>query len=171
MVASAKTVVRILTRVGQHTNYQFDRSAAEIEVSKAEVSVHSTEVRADLERRNMRILATVLILLMIGATAYAADVDGAWAGTVSGAGGDFPVVFNFKADGATLTGTTTGPDGAEVQIKDGKIDGKTITFTVTFDFGGMPLMLSYKGIVASDQIMMAGDAFGMPFEFTLKKAK
>jgi hypothetical protein len=42
---------------------------------------------------------------------------------------------------------------------------------VTFDFGGMPFMLSYKGIVGSDQIKMSGDAFGMPFEFELKKSK
>ena len=64
-----------------------------------------------------------------------------------------------------------GFDGSEVPIQDGKIDGNTITFTVTFDFGGMPFMLSYKGVVSSDQIKMSGDAFGMPFEFVLKKAK
>jgi hypothetical protein len=29
----------------------------------------------------------------------------------------------------------------------------------------------YKGIVAADQSKMTGEAFGMPFEFTLKKAK
>lgn len=119
----------------------------------------------------MKIFASVLIVLMIGAVAYAADVDGAWAGTVSGPAGDFPVSFNFKANGATLTGTSMGPDGADVAIKDGKIDGNTITFNVTFDFGGMPFMLSYKGVVSSDQIKMTGEAFGMPFEFTLKKAK
>jgi len=52
--------------------------------------------------------------------------------------------FNFKADGAMLTGSTLGFDGAEVPIKDGKIDGNNISFTVTFDFGGMPFVLSYK---------------------------
>jgi hypothetical protein len=118
-----------------------------------------------------KILVTVFLLLVIGATAYAADVDGTWAGVVQGPMGDIPVSFTFKADGAKLTGTTSGLDGSPVQIMDGKIDGNTITFTVTFDFGGMPFMLSYKGIVAKEDIKMSGDAFGMPFEFALKKSK
>src|SRR5215831_12117280 len=119
----------------------------------------------------MKIFASILALLIITVTAYAADVDGTWAGTVQGPMGDIPVSFTFKADGAKLTGTTLGFDGSPVPIMDGKIDGNTITFTVTFDFGGMPFMLSYKGIVSSDQNNMSGEAFGMPFEFVLKKAK
>ena len=118
-----------------------------------------------------RVIASVLVVLLMGITAYAADVDGNWSGTVSGPMGDFPVAFKFKAEGMTLTGTTTGIDGSDVPIKDGKIDGTTITFTVTFDFGGMPFMLSYKGVVSGNQINMSGDAFGMPFEFVLKKDK
>jgi hypothetical protein len=119
----------------------------------------------------MRVIATALMVLLLVVTAYAADVDGTWTGVVQGPMGDIPVSFTFKADGAKLTGSTSGLDGGEVPIQDGKVDGNTITFTVTFDFGGMPFMLSYKGLVASDQIKMAGDAFGMPFEFDLKKAK
>jgi hypothetical protein len=123
------------------------------------------------EEKPMRVFASIVILLMISITALAADVDGKWTGTVQSPMGDLSVAFTFKADGEKLTGTTTGFDGSEVPIQDGKIDGKTITFTVTFDFGGMPLMLSYKGIVSADEIKVSGDAFGMPFEFVLKKAK
>ncbi len=119
----------------------------------------------------MRRFVSLIILITVAATAYAADVDGQWTGTVSGPAGEFPVAFTFKADGNTLTGTTTGFDGAEVPIKDGKIDGQKITFTVTFDFGGMPFLLSYQGVVSPDQIKISGDAGGMPFEFVLKKAK
>jgi hypothetical protein len=119
----------------------------------------------------MKIIAIMLIVLAMGVAAYAADVDGKWTGSVQGPQGEFPVSFTFKADGAKLTGTTSGLDGMPVPIQDGKIDGNTITFTVTFDFGGMPFMLSYKGVVSPDQIKMAGDAFGMPFEFVVKKAK
>ena len=119
----------------------------------------------------MKILASVLVLLVLSVTAYAADVDGTWNGIVQGPMGDIPVTFKFKADGAKLTGSTLGFDGAEVQIQDGKIDGNTITFSVTFDFGGMPFMLSYKGLVSAEEIKMSGDAFGMPFEFVLKKMK
>ena len=115
--------------------------------------------------------ASLLLLLVMGATAYAADVDGTWEGVVMGPMGDIPVTFTFKADGAKLTGTTLGLDGSPVQIMDGKIDGNTITFNVTFDFGGMPFMLEYKGTVSKDDIKMTAEAFGMPFEFVVKKSK
>ena len=119
----------------------------------------------------MKFIAIALLLVTFAVSAYAADVDGKWAGTVGGPQGEFPVAFTFKADGATLTGTTTGFDGSEVPIKDGKIDGNNISFTVTFDFGGMPLELSYKGVVSPDEIKISGDFAGMPFEFVVKKAK
>ena len=44
--------------------------------------------------------------------------------------GPVKVGFNFKADGAMLPDSTTGPDGAELPIKNGKIDGDKISFTV-----------------------------------------
>ena len=119
----------------------------------------------------MKIIASILVLLTISLTALAADVDGTWAGTVSTPGGDFPVVFKFQSDGPKLTGATQGFDGSDVPIADGKIAGNTITFNVTLDFGGMPLMLSYKGIVSADEIKMTVDAVGMPFEFVMKKQK
>lgn len=121
----------------------------------------------------MKILVSALIaMILFGATAaYAADVDGTWTGSIQGPQGELPISFTFKADGAKLTGSTVGPDGMAVQISDGKIDGNNISFTVNLDFGGMPFMLSYKGVVSADQLKMTGEAFGMPFEFTLKKGK
>jgi hypothetical protein len=100
-----------------------------------------------------------------------AALDGTWTGTVGGPQGEFPVSFTFKSDGAKLTGTTTGLDGTPVPLKDGKIDGSNLSFLVSLDFGGMPFDLSYKGVASSDQIKMSGDAFGMPFDFVLKKSK
>ena len=83
----------------------------------------------------MKFYRGLAAFLLLAASAFAADVDGKWAGMVSTPMGDIPVAFTFKADGATLTGTTTGIDGSDVAIKDGKIDGANISFTVTFDFG------------------------------------
>jgi hypothetical protein len=135
-------------------------------------SVQAFESRARNQEKPMRrVFVSVLVLFVFAVTAYAADVDGTWTGTVTGAGGEIPVTFKFKAEGTKLTGSTVGFDGTEVAISEGKIDGNTITFSVNFDFGGMPFVLSYKGVVATDQIKVSGDAFGMPFEFVLKKAK
>jgi hypothetical protein len=118
----------------------------------------------------MKLYAMVLGLLLVAAPAFAADVDGKWAGSISTPMGDLPVQYEFKAEGATLTGTTIGFDGTSVPIKDGKVDGNNISFTVTLDFGGMSLDLTYKGVVSPSEIKITGDFMGMPFEFTVKKA-
>ena len=110
------------------------------------------------------------VFVLMAASCLAADVDGKWAGTMSTPNGDIPVTFQFKADGAALTGSTSGPDGSSIAIANGKADGNNVSFTVTIDFGGMPLTLSYKGVVADGQIKFAMDIMGMPFELTVKKA-
>jgi hypothetical protein len=118
----------------------------------------------------MKFFAGFAALFLVTVSAFAADVDGKWAGTMSTPMGDVPVGFTFKADGAKLTGTTMGPDGGDVAIKDGKIDGANISFSITFDFGGMPITLEYKGVVSADSIKFNIDVAGMPFELTVKKA-
>jgi hypothetical protein len=120
-----------------------------------------------------RKLTTALLLAFTfaAAPAFAADVDGKWAGTVSTPGGDFPVAFEFKSDGATLTGTTMSPDGMSINIKDGKIDGDKITFGVSLDFGGMAIDIAYSGVVTSTEMKMTADVAGMALEFVVKKEK
>jgi len=119
----------------------------------------------------MRLRALVVGMLFIAVSAFAANVDGKWSGSVSTPGGDFPVAFTFKADGAKLTGAMQGMDGMDIPIKDGKVDGDKIAFSLTLDFGGMQFMLTYTGVVSSDQIKLSSDFGGMPFEFVVKKAK
>ena len=115
--------------------------------------------------------ALVLAFTLVAAPAFAADVDGKWAGTISTPGGDFPVAFEFKADGAMLTGTTQSPDGMAINIKDGKIDGDKVTFGVTLDFGGMALDIAYSGVVTPSEMKMKADVAGMALEFVVKKEK
>lgn len=119
--------------------------------------------------RKSSLTLCVLLAFMLTVPAIAADVDGKWSGTVDTPGGQFPVNFTFKADGAMLAGSLAGPDGAEIPIKDGKLEGSNISFSISLDFGGMPFELSYKGIVSPEQIQFTGEAGGMPFEFVVKK--
>ncbi len=114
-------------------------------------------------------MKTLIILALLATSAFAADVDGKWTGSMTTPGGDVNVGFTFKADGAALTGTTTGPDGMDVKITDGKLDGNNVSFTVNLDFGGMPFVLNYKGVLAGTQIKFTIDVFGMPLELTVKK--
>ena len=117
----------------------------------------------------MKLGTGIAAFFLLAVSAFAADVDGKWAGSMSTPMGDIPVAFTLKADGAMLSGTTTGPDG-DVMIKDGKIDGANISFTVTFDFGGMPFTLTYKGVVSGDTIKFNIDAAGMPIDLVVKKS-
>jgi hypothetical protein len=117
------------------------------------------------------LLLGVIGVLLASSTAFAAPVDGKWTGMLDTPMGPITVGFNFKADGAMLAGSTTGPDGAELPIKNGKVDGDKITFSVDIDFGGMAMTLGYTGLVSTDQIKMTMDFGGMPVEFVVKKAQ
>ncbi len=115
-------------------------------------------------------LRTLLFgLLLFCAPAFAAGVDGDWSGSLDTPNGPVQISYSFKADGATLTGTTGGPDGSKVAIKDGKIDGDKISFAVDFDLGGTPTTFKYTGVVAADSIALSSDFQGQAFNFTVKK--
>jgi hypothetical protein len=117
----------------------------------------------------VKLRVIVMGLVLSALWCFGADVDGKWTGTMNTPMGDVPVNFNFKADGAKLTGTTSGPEG-DVQISNGKVDGDKLTFSVNFDFGGMAVTLNYSGVLNKDEIKFMIDVFGMPLDLTVKRA-
>jgi len=120
----------------------------------------------------MKYCAFAVGLVLVAGFAFGADVDGKWTTSIAGMdGNNITIGYTFKADGATLTGTTTGPDGKEIAIKNGKIDGSNISFVVVIDFGGQEMKFEYKGVVSPDQIKLTTEMMGQPMEMTLKKAK
>lgn len=118
----------------------------------------------------MKIRMFLATFVLAAAPAFAADIDGTWNGGIETPDGSLPVSFTFKADGATLTGTTTGPDGAVVELKEGKIDGDKFSFNMTIDFGGMPFTMSYTGELKDGAVTLTADFMGMPFQIALKKS-
>jgi hypothetical protein len=125
----------------------------------------------NIARRMLMPVLVTFVLVLAAAPARAADVDGKWSGSLDTPMGAVQVAFTFKADGATLTGSTSGPDGGEVPIKNGKIDGNKISFVVTLDFGGMMFDLNYTGVVSPDVVKLTIDFMGMPMSLDVKKAK
>jgi hypothetical protein len=111
----------------------------------------------------------LLALLLASAPAFAATVDGDWSGSIDSPNGPVQMNYTFKADGAKLTGSTTGPDGMKLVIKDGKVDGANISFAVDVDFGGNAMTLKYTGVIAADSIALTLDFQGQPVSVLVKK--
>ncbi len=64
----------------------------------------------------MRNCLLVLGMILVAGFAFAAPIDGKWVGEIQGQDGSpMQISYTFKADGATLTGTTKapGPDGKD----------------------------------------------------------
>jgi hypothetical protein len=118
----------------------------------------------------MRYFAFAIAVLLFAGFALGAEVDGKWTGNLDMGGQAIPVSYTFKADGATLTGTSSGPENSTIPIKDGKIDGNSISFSVTFDMGGQEMKIDYKGVVSPGQIKLSFDMMGQTTEIVLKKA-
>jgi hypothetical protein len=118
-----------------------------------------------------RLLIAIALCSLVLVPVQAADVDGKWTGSLDTPMGALPMEFNFKADGAALSGSMLGPDGGQIPIKNGKIDGNKISFNVSIDFGGMSLDFVYTGTVSPDTLQMSSDFMGMPFMFSLRKAQ
>ena len=125
-----------------------------------------------MNRSLARPLALIVALCVLAfVRLHAADIDGKWSGSIDTPMGAIPIQFNFKADGATLSGSMGGADGTQVPIKNGKVDGNRISFNVSVDFGGMSLDFVYTGTVSGDTLQMSSDFMGMPFMFSMKKAQ
>jgi hypothetical protein len=115
-------------------------------------------------------LRWTIAVLALGALAYAADIDGKWAGEVAGRGGPQTQTLTLKADGGNLTGTVEGGRGGPVNISDGKIDGNNVSFNVVREFNGNSVTTGYKGTVSgSDLKLTISGGRGGPMDVTFKK--
>ena len=116
-------------------------------------------------------VCAALMMAFCAATAFAADVTGAWTGDMVGPNGDsFHLSFTFKQDGIKLTGTVTGPQGDPIEIADGKIDGDKLSFTVNVN--GM--VIKHEGVVSGDTIKLTTKSDSGDFpggDMTLTRAK
>jgi len=111
----------------------------------------------------------VLFLALGSVTALAADFNGKWSGEVQSPRGTQTLVFNFKVDGSTLTGTVTTRRG-DTPIQNGKIDGDNISFDQVMSFGGNDFTISYKGVIDGDTIKFTRTMGDRPAtEFTVKR--
>ena len=112
----------------------------------------------------MRTFAFTVFFMFVAGMAFAADIDGNWAGEVQGMDGNpMKISYTFKTDGATLTGTTKGMDGNDISIQDGKIDGDNFSFSLDFGMGQpMKFNCTLKGDTIEMKMNMGDMGGGMP---------
>lgn len=125
---------------------------------------------------NLRRSVALVFMIVIGvAYVYAADVTGKWNAAFDSQVGPQKYVFEFKADGAKLTGkaiSTIGESTENTEITDGKIEGEKISFTENLNYQGMQLKITYTGTISGDEIKlsrMVGEQQGETF--VAKRAK
>jgi hypothetical protein len=96
-----------------------------------------------------RLLYFCLMILLAASIGYAQKIDGKWKGQMQSPNGSMDLVFNFKTDGDTLTGSVEGPMG-DTPISNGKNEGKTFSFDVSFG----DMTISHICTFMSDSILM-----------------
>jgi hypothetical protein len=108
------------------------------------------------------LLSIAIVLTLLVASVWAADVTGKWTSERQGRDGQPSITtYDFKVAGAALTGTVTSPgfgggEATATAITEGKVDGDNITFVVVrkMNMQGqeMEMKSTYKGKVAGDEI-------------------
>ncbi len=107
------------------------------------------------------LLIGAIAVLVLLASAWAADVTGKWVAQTPGRdGATSETTFNLKVEGAVLTGTMTSSRG-ESTISEGKVNGDEISFMIVRKMGENEMKTLYKGKVAGDEITFTRE-FQMP---------
>jgi hypothetical protein len=113
-----------------------------------------------------RVLLSGLLILLSAALSSAADLNGRWEGSMSTPNGDFSLVFNFKVQGAALTGTVETPNGS-VDITDGKVDGNKFSFKTHAGDSE----INHEGTLSGDTIQLKVNGPWGDSEITLKRSE
>lgn len=107
----------------------------------------------------------LLLLLLIAAVVFAADITGTWSGVLATEVGNFNIVAKLNVEGNAVTGTVSSESG-ETKIEKGSIDGDKISFQVTGEYGPMV----YSGTFSGDEMKLNLEVMGMFMPLTLTRA-
>ncbi len=100
-------------------------------------------------------MRSVFALIIFSVAAFAADVSGKWSAEFDTQIGQQKYVYEFRVDGAKLTGKAKGGVAerpTESEIKEGKVNGEQITFVELFKFEDNEIRIEYTGRVSGDTI-------------------
>jgi hypothetical protein len=108
-----------------------------------------------------------ILFLSFVTLSLAADINGKWKAPFQGPDGQAgEIVFDLKADGGVVTGTSTTPMGS-LPISEGKLDGDNISFTVAND----QFKVTHKGTVTGDEMKLKVEMGDSTFDMTAQRVK
>jgi len=111
------------------------------------------------------VLTFGLLLFSAGVSLAAADLNGRWEGAINAGNGDVQLVFQFKVDGAVLTGSVETPQGS-ADISEGKVDGDNFSFKTHFQ----DAEINHQGTISGDSIQLKVSGPWGDTDMTLKRA-
>jgi len=124
----------------------------------------------------MRKIVILAVMILTGLVClYAADITGKWTAQFDSQVGVQKYVFEFKVDGAKLTGmaiSNIGGTEAKTAISEGTVKGDDVAFVENLKYQDMDLRIAYKGKITGEEIKlsrMVGDQEGETF--VAKRAK
>ncbi len=104
-----------------------------------------------------QILSLAVALLCGVSAAHAADLAGRWSAEFDSQIGLQKYIYNFKVDGARITGTAAYEQSmgkGETALKDIKLSGDDVSFVETLSFDGNELTITYTGKIAGDEMKL-----------------
>lgn len=125
--------------------------------------------------KSTRVLLLISVVLLCLVPTFAADISGKWTTAIQTGIGVMNYTFEFKVDGAKLTGKAVmSMDGgsSESAITEGSVKGDQISFVETLKVQGQELKVEYMGKIAGDEINCSRQVGSYGTEdFVMKRAK
>jgi hypothetical protein len=112
----------------------------------------------------MRILVAVILSLVLSITSNAQKLDGNWKGIMMGPNGDINLLFMFKVNADTLSGTVTSDMGS-LKLENGKVKGNEFSFDINVN----GQVISNTGVLAGDIVKLSGPRMERPMELSRVK--
>jgi hypothetical protein len=110
-----------------------------------------------------------LALLLLAATVFGADINGAWKATFTTPDGQTREnTFTFKAEGEKVTGKLSSAMG-DAEIKNGVLKGDVLTFSAVRNFGGNEVTFNYKAKVEGNKMNIKATAADRQVDMTAVK--
>jgi len=107
----------------------------------------------------MKILVAVILLSVLSITSNAQKLDGNWKGEMVGPNGDMSLLFTFKVNADTLSGTVTSEIGS-MQLENGKVKGNEFSFDINVN----GQVMSNTGVLAGDTVKLSGQRMEKPMK-------